>query len=394
MKLTTTTTILAFAPLTNALCLKSILQDNPSIADDGITCSPGQFKNSLQKIMRTSGRGDCGTLRQEIKDTFGVNPNGLNSLIRTACDEAPEPNIDPSVSFYDILDDSIISRNGDDVLDAVENESRFLKEFYDGNTFMNEEVTGSFNPVSRQIKSFYQNAATSEIVAWPDDSIDNFDSCELNTVMCCWVADRRADNDGNCATPLSENCVDADPADNTDLCYVDNTRSPQANHVDGGFILFPNNVEGPTHCHGFVFSDDESEESALYKANNLFYVSMYDHLRNRGYVRNVPGAPMCGCLEQMPTVSRSDCTQTEHDYYYTFTYNGDSSLSATVSGRKVKFISCDGETPNDLESKYEQMVDNEKVTDQMDAFNEIVVGSGNCENAINDFMEDNGFEAI
>jgi hypothetical protein len=51
------------------------------------------------------------------------------------------------------------------------------------------------------------------------------------------------------------------------------------------------------------------DPSATYKGNNIFYVSMYDHMYKRGYVRNVPGAPMCGCAEQMPVVSRADCTQ-------------------------------------------------------------------------------------
>jgi hypothetical protein len=47
-----------------------------------------------------------------------------------------------------------------------------------------------------------------------------------------------------------------------------------------------------------------------YKGNNLFYISMYDdHMYQRGYVRSVPGAPMCGCVEKMPIVTRADCTE-------------------------------------------------------------------------------------
>jgi len=33
----------------------------------------------------------------------------------------------------------------------------------------------------------------------------------------------------------------------------------------------------------------------------------------RGYVKNIPGAPMCACAEQMPTVSRADCTQIDFE---------------------------------------------------------------------------------
>ena len=39
-----------------------------------------------------------------------------------------------------------------------------------------------------------------------------------------------------------------------------------------------------------------------------------------GYVRAVPGSPMCGCVEQMPVVSRSDCTQLDVDETFVFKY--------------------------------------------------------------------------
>ena len=62
-----------------------------------------------------------------------------------------------------------------------------------------------------------------------------------------------------------------------------------------------------------------------YAANKLFYyVSMYEHMYQRGYVRNVPGAPMCGCcLEKMPVVTRSDCTEIEAIEIWKFESNAD-----------------------------------------------------------------------
>ena len=174
--------------------------------------------------MNTSGDPSCGRLGPELKDAFNLgHQNQFNALVLSACQDADDPNNNPTASFYDILDDTVISRTGDNVLSADENESRFLKEFYDGNTFMNEEVTRGFNPMGRQIQSFYRNVAKKQVVGWPDEeSIDNFANCELNTVMCCWVTDRRADDDGDCAEPYpnrngfeGSNCVDADPADNT-----------------------------------------------------------------------------------------------------------------------------------------------------------------------------------
>ena len=63
------------------------------------------------------------------------------------------------------------------------------------------------------------------------------------------------------------------------------------------YIGFPednNNGEGAIHCHGLAWSNDVNDATARYKANNLFFVSMYDHMYQRGYVKNIPGAPMCG----------------------------------------------------------------------------------------------------
>jgi hypothetical protein len=73
--------------------------------------------------------------------------------------------------------------------------------------------------------------------------------------MCCWTQDRQAnDGNGNCEKPYDVNCLDADPADNTDLCYVDMlSRAPTSCRVQKGYAVFPDGEdagEGATHCHG------------------------------------------------------------------------------------------------------------------------------------------------
>ena len=60
--------------------------------------------------------------------------------------------------------------------------------------------------------------------------------------------------------------------------------------------------EGPVHCHGFAWSTEETEITARYKANALYFVSMYDHMHNRGYVENIPGSSMCGCVEHVSVI--------------------------------------------------------------------------------------------
>merc|ERR1712176_1708137 len=84
-----------------------------------------------------------------------------------------------------------------------------------------------------------------------------------------------------------------------------------ASHTASGFAVYPDDAEGNTNCMGFTWSDDASDPSSLYKGNLLFEVAMNYGLKNNGYTRSVPHAPMCACVEQMPVVSHADCRDLE-----------------------------------------------------------------------------------
>merc|ERR1712199_87045 len=103
-------------------------------------------------------------------------------------------------------------------------------------------------------------------------------------------------------------CKDKDPGDNTDLCWIEE-----------GDDVYPypgEETEGDLHCHGFAWPsnevDDADDANDKAKWNNLFFVSMYDHLYQRGYVDSITDDPkiagtqaMCGCVEDMnPIASR------------------------------------------------------------------------------------------
>jgi hypothetical protein len=149
--------------------------------------------------------------------------------------------------------------------------------------------------------------------------------------------DRQAnDNNGNCNDPSDAQCVDANPADNTDLCYVKNDPSNMAIFQNDDMNSQPYRAEAPVHCHGFAWEDDSNSPSGMYKGNNLFFVSMYDHMYQRGYVKEVPGAPMCGCSEQMPVVSRADCTQLEVVQSFLLQYDS-TSFTASVTDVNIAF---------------------------------------------------------
>lgn len=137
----------------------------------------------------------------------------------------------------------------------------FSKEFFDGGTWLNfdRETTkassdGSTTQVLKDdaafINQLYNSQAQSNGIEFPD-AMPNFEECQVDAVMCCWIQDRQAnDNNGNCETPYDENCVDSDPADNTDICYVDMERDIQSSYVPSGKAVFVDEDEGDTHCHG------------------------------------------------------------------------------------------------------------------------------------------------
>ena len=230
---------------------------------------------------------------------------------------------------------------------------------YNGRSHLQEEVetlyesedgaaTSILKEDAKAIDEFFRGDGTFGQVEWPN-MLTNFDdvSCTSHAAMCCWSKDRQAnDNNGNCAKPYDINCVDKDPADNTDLCYMDLDKGNKSNEFEsaGGFAVFPgdnSNGEGPIHCHGFAWADDEYDPTSRYRANNLFYVSMYDHMYVRGYVKQVPGAPMCACLEQMPVVSRSDCTQVDLVEEFKLVYDG-SGFNVEVTKSEINFTACKG----------------------------------------------------
>ena len=245
--------------------------------------------------------------------------------------------------------------NGLDIQDGMHAEQLF----YNGMGHLQEETETVFEsadgtPTSvlredgRKIREFYLGQGSYSKVQWPS-MLSNFDpsTCEANAAYCVWPRDRQAnDGNGNCAKPYDENCVDKDVADNTNLCFADLDDGNRSSGFDSklGFMSFPedNNAgEGAIHCHGFAWADDEYHHTARYKANNLFYVSAYDHLHQRGYSEEIPGMPMCGCVDQMPMTTRCDCTQVDPVEDWIMEFDG-SSFKGTILKVDIDFNACHG----------------------------------------------------
>jgi hypothetical protein len=303
----------------------------------------------------------------ELAAIFGAD---VEAFIEGKCQEAYD-------AARDVNEFGLFNNKGD----------QFDKEYFDGGTYINEERETIEDGVTKynlktdfvRYDNLYNGRASKKTFSFPDN-LTNFEDCDIGAAFCCWSADRQAgDNNGNCATPYDDNCVDADPGDNTDVCSVDMARFPEAARVPGGTIQFPGDTEGDIHCHGFAWSTDENHPSSFYKGNNLFYVSMYDHFYQRGYVRNVPGAPMCACAEKMPIVSRADCTEIEATHTFRFFYNGklDKTLTVTLQNSAINFNACQGanNNNNDLEAYFQRLVDEgEREATELATLQQTIVG--------------------
>lgn len=193
---------------------------------------------------------------------------------------------------------------------------QFDKEFFDGNTAFNQEYATADNNLMlsddvARMKSINSDVLDSHGIQWPGH-IYNFNettSCQARAAMCCWTADRDEVGAGSCS---GTGCLDEEPeSSGTDVCLVNMTKSPLASHVKRGEAFFSGATEGVVNCHGFAWDEGASDLDNKYKGNLLFKVGMMEGLVDNGYVGSVPGAPMCGCVEQMPIVSKAKCTDIE-----------------------------------------------------------------------------------
>lgn len=274
---------------------------------------------------------------------------------------------------------------------------QFDANFFDGGTYLNEQ----YEPVKvpEYFEEKYKFISQSHLITFPSDHLENhFGGCQAQSIMCCWVQDRFDDGngDGNCDDNNPDvNCMDADPADNTDICYVDLSPSSRSNYVEGGFAIYRDeDTEGDSHCHGMVWDIDDDLISSRYKGNLLFYISMYDHLEARGYVREIPGAPMCSCVERMPTVSRADCTEMDITETYQFTFSktkpsSDVKVEARIIDIDIEFKACDdgNGNDNDLRAKFDSI---DTTSTAKDLFDRHVVGE--CDNDVFDnFLNTKGY---
>lgn len=117
---------------------------------------------------------------------------------------------------------------------------------------------------------------------------------------------------------------------------------------DNTEVIDPKFKNKDTHCHGSAWSKtgDDSDIQWKYREEIFNQVVCEDHGFQRGYwqgikkKRNNRPHLSCGCVEDMPLVTRSDCGQANE---------------AEAAKGNYQNQACQGDTPNDLRSWYEKI---------------------------------------
>jgi len=261
-----------------------------------------------------------------MESLFANNPTEAKNAVTTMCSAAWN---EVPVSTFQHIDDRFTDN--------------FMEEYISGDTFLNHD-TGTFQGTTEgaNIDNFRDAEATTTVL----QAIPSLSNCAYNAIMCCFGRDRQPnDNNGNCADPIETNCHHADPADNSNLCWTD-TDIPTFSDP----FAFPEKSEGPIHCHGLAWGDkDENSFLTHLRFNNFFYVSLYDHMYTRGYVEPMVDSDnigMCNCIEDMPVVSRSDCTQVDATQTFTITFENGNFAATKTGDMDVEFNACQGIDPS------------------------------------------------
>jgi hypothetical protein len=207
---------------------------------------------------------------------------------------------------------------------------------------------------SARLERFNNNTATNTLIAFPNylarlqynnntgrgengypANMNLESSCDLNTVMCCFTDDSK----------MSSFLDNSDGT--TGVCHHELELSPESNHIEEGWSVFPGS-ETSTHCTGFTWNDGEEE-----LLGNMMYDISLKNTIEKGYVKGVPGAPMCGCVEHMPVVEEASCrTASRGDITYTFTLDADEGVRAENSAA-ITYDDCkSGSTVIDLAAAY------------------------------------------
>jgi len=241
-----------------------------------------------------------------------------------------------------ITDDAIVRACEDAAFDFGEITDlhyQFDKSYMDGGAIWNDGRADEAAATESRVRKALKTVGSNSIINWPmyealteyvgpdqRPYMSNFNftdgSCDLSTVMCCFIDDKDDREE---------------VLDNSEVCTHDLRDSRRSNHINRGWAEFDNNAN--TYCTGFTFSPEDVDGTNRVKGNSLLDLSFRNTVEN-GLVKNIPGAPMCACIEQMPTVSTAHCrTTTVSNEALTYSVTDDK-LEVKMIEASVTFDDC------------------------------------------------------
>jgi len=277
-------------------------------------------------------------------------------LVRGKCDHANAQQAHAEAGLSSLLPSSdVVARlcaaatNRTASFHDVTLDYQLTKTYFDGGSVWNDGSEAGLAVDAARAVRFSNVAADSVRLDLPrgpqgDASkvIANFENCESGAGMCCFL------HGG---------------ASNAEVCAVDLEASPRSNHVANGWSVYNANDGDETYCEGFTWdAEDETSFSSQHRGNVLFEISVRKNLLERGRTKNVPGSPMCGCVEQMPIITEAACTEAVEAYSFKYSSEG-----LPVISLAIQFQDCGAL------SQVEQLSDR-------------VVGEGNCPAAVDRFL--------
>jgi len=270
---------------------------------------------------------------------------------------------------------------------AIGKGPQFLKNFLDGGTTWNDnyEADGKYvlSEDAAVIPTLYESQAKNTVFSRPDGGTEaiydqyfsNFfngdQECRLGVIECCYTASRSPD------TSTIPGLVN-----NAEMCALDLTLSAKSNHIQSpdfrpSFTIYGTDDQDDSYCSGFAY--DEGSFGDAVKYNTLFHMAMMTNLFEKNYVKNIPGAPMCGCLEQMPVVDNAACVKEKEGY--------------TIDSSGVIAVAIDWEDcGTDLYQYYASLGGKGKIEKFL--VKEKLVGNNQCEAAAASFMNERMYKKV
>lgn len=277
-------------------------------------------------------------------------------------------------------------------------------DFFGGGTSWNagelqQLGKGSFRGSGARRIDMYDRQSKRRVLKWPEE-VPSLSACQANAAMCCWPANQNEeisaggtlhvdcdpiDGEIDCEIASAVHAKNASTSDNNsgnaDVCLVDLSKSHSSSGFNDGLTIFPNNTS--VYCSGIAWENGENYWNHFAKGNLLFQSSMV-LMKDGGLEKNLPSAPMCGCIEQMPIVTRADCTEAYSTARFTFQYRSTiPELRAIASKHLIQYRKCEGmnSTTNDLKSFYDKLWLEKKVDmHKKELFDAIVIGEDGCNN--------------